>query len=224
MKTPEYPIKRIEKSSIKKFEQEPDVPIIDIIRHGETYYKQVFPEDYDVPPTFNPKAADFKFDWEHLDLTPEGIETIESSANQLADIIDIPNEVVLIVSSSTWRTHSSALVLEKVLKERGVNILNFTGEIKLFHTLAANPLEYKGELHSRNFHRFLRHMNNIYDYLNDDTKRLLKGKKLRVVCLAHKETTGPFLYENAGIIQERGQIRGQILEIKPRSKLRSKKE
>ena len=32
MKIPEYPIKKVEAGSIKKFEQEANVPIIDIIR------------------------------------------------------------------------------------------------------------------------------------------------------------------------------------------------
>jgi len=125
MKTPEkYPISRVEKSIGDKFEQAPDVPIaIDVIRHDTTPRKQN-KEGFHRASLLNVDIPNFKLDEEYLDLDKKGIASMEASANQLADLIDREKEIVLIVSSPAWRTHSSALVTEKVLRERGISILN----------------------------------------------------------------------------------------------------
>ncbi|OGI68202.1 hypothetical protein A3A05_01345 [Candidatus Nomurabacteria bacterium RIFCSPLOWO2_01_FULL_41_12] len=245
MKTPEYPIKRIEKSPLKKVEQAPNVPIIDIIRHGDTDYKQGRGDDYKRA-QLNTSFPGFKLDSEHLDLTRGGIITMKEAALQLVNIIDRANEVVLIISSPSQRAHSSALVVEKELRDNGINILNGTGEFKFagaldeassrldklrdkYYSKEGNPKTDEGHVDIRDkrhevealaFQRFLRHMNNIYKWLKPETLEKIKGKRLRIVCFTHGEITGHFIPEAFHFTAEGGhQKRSQILEILPKSQL-----
>lgn len=119
-------IYKIEKTSEKK-EREPNirVPIIDIIRHGETEYKEL----QDIGFKFDPELKDFKLDTEHLDLSDEGIKGIIETAEQLENVIDKDNELVILVTSPNYRAQSSVLLIEDYLKQKGVNILNPAKEI-----------------------------------------------------------------------------------------------
>ncbi len=131
-----HPIKNIE-NPYSKLEQKYNVPIVDVIRHGETKRKQDFASFHDAS-LLDVDNSGFKLDAEHLDLDDKGIAGIEVTANQLADLINKEKEVILIVSSPAWRTHSSALVLEKVLRERGVNILTEEKKLKFFKEINQN--------------------------------------------------------------------------------------
>jgi len=107
---------------IESREKERDlrVPIIDIVRHGQTDYKELKDPNF----TFNPKAPDFRLDAAHLDLTEEGIRNILETAQQLVSTIDKEHEAVVLVSSPNYRAQSSILLIEKVLLENGVTVLN----------------------------------------------------------------------------------------------------
>ncbi|KKT00847.1 MAG: hypothetical protein UW07_C0010G0031 [Candidatus Nomurabacteria bacterium GW2011_GWF2_43_8] len=267
MEKTRYPISKVEESKSDKFEQAPNVPIIDIIRHGETERKQNQAGFHEAS-ILDTSSPDFKLDSEHLDLDDEGIASIEESASQLTDLIDIEKEAVMIVSSPAWRTHSSSLVLERILREKGVTILNDERKPKFFKAInqhssffertlkrdfgdtektrkvirdyiekgwregfksALDILGIKkedvdkrmNETENSDFQRFLRHMNNIYSWLSPKSlERLKKEKKsrIRIVVLAHEETTCLFIRETmpeGTLTQEKG----QILEIVPQSKL-----
>ena len=253
MRFPEYPIRKLDKQ--EKFEQEADVPIIDIIRHGNTKYREnrqkqskELGSPLDVEPLdFNPKAHGFKLDEERLDITDTGIGEINDAADQLEKLIDKKKEVVLIASSPNWRTHSSALVLEKALRDKGVDILNAEGEIRHFEQMGEqgallqrrirsrdeqkergenpNPLPFGSTeaIEALNFHRFIRHMNNIYQWLRPETKARLEGRRLRVVCLAHQENAMDFLAKTFHGEQEQIYLygNGQIAEFVPKSKMKT---
>ena len=262
MESPKNTISSTEKTD-SKFEQSPNIPIIDVIRHGETERKQNRARFHEAP-VLDVDNPDFKLNTEHLDLKEEGIASIKTSADQLVDLIDKEKEIILIVSSPAWRTHSSALVLEKVLREKGINILNEEGKPKfskainqhssffektLKRSFGENDTtkqiieEYKekgyrkglervlkefegvdinkkmDEAENLSFQRFLRHMSNIYNYLSPDTIKKLKGKRLRIVVLAHEETTRGFIEENMPSGTP-SQANSQILEIIPQSKIK----
>lgn len=116
---------KIEKSEAE--EQEPDikVPIIDIVRHGKTEYKEL----QNIGFKFDPESKDFKLDTDHLDLTEKGIKGIIETAEQLETAIDKDNEVVILVTSPNYRAWSSALLIEDYLEKKGINILNPAKEI-----------------------------------------------------------------------------------------------
>ena len=232
MKIPEYPIKKAEQAS-SKIEQESDVPIIDIIRHGETDYKQgrnaepadSFDFESRKKKLLNTKTAGFALDSEHLDLTNQGIVTIKETARELVGIIDKKHEVVLIVSSHSWRAHSSALIVEKELRDQGITILNNEGGVKFSQALneaasrwhkvysklddteegrkivneAKDDVDvYREErlkMEALSFQRFLRHISNVYRWLKPETSVALKGKRLRIVCFSHAEITRDFIFE-----------------------------
>jgi hypothetical protein len=61
-------------------------------------------------------------------------------------------------------------------------------------------------------------MNNIYYWLSSESLQKLKDKKLRIVVLAHEETTRGFIEETMPI-DTLPQENGQILEIVPQSEL-----
>lgn len=97
-------------------EKEQLIPVIDIVRHGETDYREL-------------TEPEFKFDKkslkaENLDLNPEGVKNILETADQLVARIDKEHEAVIILTSPNYRTHSSALIIEDRLLSQGVNILN----------------------------------------------------------------------------------------------------
>ena len=247
-------MRKIEKR--EDFEQEADVPIIDIIRHTETEYKEnpkkVFP-----PPkeTLDVNAPGFALDEDHLDLTERGIEQMRETAQQLDEMIDKKNEVLLLVSSPALRAHASALVLEKELRDRGVQFLNLPQDVRVIETMAHHDaIAGRGvarvkdadisqainkrrrametdsfEMQDLNFHRFVRHMANIYQWLKPETKEQLKGKRLRVVCISHDEATMEFRGDvfapddpNHPFAVKMGH--GQILEVKPHAQLKPGQE
>ncbi len=96
-----------------------DVPIIDIVRHGPTEYKELG----ETPFEFNPGAKDFALDDTHLDLTKEGIELVRETGKQLAGRIDRTKEIVLIMSSPNFRAQSTALLIDDELRKAGVPML-----------------------------------------------------------------------------------------------------
>ena len=110
----------IERTNEKKDgEPDRDVSIIDIIRHGETDYKEMTDPNF----KFDPKSADFKLDAEHLDLNEKGIANIIQSAHDLAGKIDKENEAVLFYTSPNFRAQSSALLITDILRKNGIQIL-----------------------------------------------------------------------------------------------------
>lgn len=134
-KTPSpYKIEPIESGKEETLESPRDVPIINFIRHGETTYRERKDRSF----VFDPTADGFELDPEHLDLTQEGIDNIRETAAQLAEeIINKENEAVLIVASPNFRAQSSALIVEEVLRERGITLLNDEGEISRMNSLHA---------------------------------------------------------------------------------------
>jgi hypothetical protein len=115
-------------------ERDPRVPIINIVRHGETDYKELNDPTF----KFDPEAPEFKLDAEHLDLTEEGIKNILETAQQLVATIDKENEVVVLYSSPNFRARSSNLLIEKVLVENGITVLN-SKQSKVTNEPSANP-------------------------------------------------------------------------------------
>lgn len=117
----------IEKAAEKK-EREPnnDVPIIDVVRHGKTDYKELNDASF----KFDPDAPDFLLDSEHLDLTEAGIQDVKRSAEQIVSSIEPDKEAVVLITSPNYRAQSSILLIEQVLKQKGITILNSstTGE------------------------------------------------------------------------------------------------
>lgn len=124
-----YSIEQIQEDK----EQEPKikVPIINVIRHGSTEYKELQDPNFQ----FNSEAEDFELNSEHLDLNEKGIEEINETADQLADTIDKEKEVIVLVTSPNFRAHSSTLLLEQRLRQRGITILNPEREIKKSRSL-----------------------------------------------------------------------------------------
>jgi broad specificity phosphatase PhoE len=103
-------------------ETEPDfkVPIIDIVRHGQTNYKELTTPSF----VFKSEIVRENLDPEHLDLTEEGIKEILEAAEQIEQRLDKQNEIVLLATSPNFRAQSSMLLIEKYLSEHGVTILN----------------------------------------------------------------------------------------------------
>ncbi len=253
--------------------QEHDVPIIDIIRHGETRYKE-----WNRLWKMDTHSPGFTLDSEHLDLTDEGIETIRKTIRQLATHIDKDHEIVLLLSSRAQRAYSSLLVAADEFAKLGIQMVRETSDPKSSAAIATNedvfnkiidtwfdeegmPLvsrqkartttdgystykkiiadkkSYKTggdmgipavpavfETIDKNFQRFLRHMNNIYEWFKPETLKVLEGKRLRIVCFSHVEVPQDFLtsvfdFSNRGIL-----TRGQIVEIVPESQLKSGKD
>lgn len=95
-------------------------PIIDIIRHGETEYKELQDRDFKL----DVDTPDFEASEEKLDLTEEGIKNIYETANKLASIIDKENEAVYLVSSPQFRAQSSQYIIESILAQNGITLLN----------------------------------------------------------------------------------------------------
>ncbi|MFZ1720812.1 MAG: phosphoglycerate mutase family protein [Candidatus Moraniibacteriota bacterium] len=97
-----------------------DAPIVDIVRHGETEYKEMLDKDF----VFDPNQEGFALTPEYLDLTSDGIENIRRAAGQLIAAIDLQNEAVLLVASPNYRAQSSALIIADEFKKAGVPLLN----------------------------------------------------------------------------------------------------
>lgn len=117
-----YENKPLDRREGEKIEKEKDlkIPIIDIIRHGQTDYKELRDPNF----KFNPEDKDFKLDAEHLDLTPEGITNILKTGELLAGQINKDQEVILFLTSPNFRAQSSMLLLQDYLAKNGFNILN----------------------------------------------------------------------------------------------------
>lgn len=111
-------------------------PIIDIIRHGRTKYKEALDKSF----KFDTKSNDFGLTPEKLDLTSEGIIDLENTANQLLDLIDKENEVVILVTSPSFRAQSSLLIIKNILEKEGIDILN---PQKILKTKQLRPLDLK---------------------------------------------------------------------------------
>jgi len=97
----------------------PEMVTIDVVRHGETAYKELNDPHF----VFDPTQEGFELTSDYLDLTKEGIKNIKESAEELAKRIDSNNEIVLIVSSPNYRARSSALLIDSVLKEHNIQLL-----------------------------------------------------------------------------------------------------
>ena len=250
MEIPGYAVWKKEKPE-KKFEQEPNVPIIDIIRHGETNYLQRMGN---VRPRVNVNEPSFALNDTHLDLTREGIEGLKRSAGILAESINKNQEAILIVSSPSDRAHSSALIFEHELRNKGINILNDKQQFKFFSAIESaderypklfekhnmiddRTLKWGGGPNSRflrrkrqesealEFQRFVRHITNIYKYLDPETLGKLKGKRLRVLCFTHAEITNDFIPKTfRNDFMGDAQERGQILEVRPKSQIKEGEE
>lgn len=95
------------------------VPIIDVIRHGQTTYKELTDPSF----RFDPNAEGFTFDPEHLDLTEEGIINVEETARTLGERIDSEHEIILIISSPNFRAQSTALIIGRSLESQGIAML-----------------------------------------------------------------------------------------------------
>jgi broad specificity phosphatase PhoE len=104
----------------QKEKQSIEAAIVDIIRHGETTYKELTDRDFAV----DAGAEDFSFKPEKLDLTEEGVENIYDTAKKLASMIDRNNEVIFFITSPQHRAQSSILIIEDVLAQNGITILN----------------------------------------------------------------------------------------------------
>ncbi|MBU1075617.1 histidine phosphatase family protein [Patescibacteria group bacterium] len=264
MKTANYENQILSGESQVEKERNPQVPIIDIVRHGRTDYKELKDPNFN----FDSKAEDFTLDTEHLDLNEDGIADAEGAARQLLATIDKDNEVVILVTSPNFRAHSTALVIEDVLVSNGVTLLNsgrtmetsqlrqiniankedlpewiaadkkyreedpmrFKGSPDKMHKAIAASLgkelkevftEDYGEINTR-FEDYLRHMTNIYDYLNEKTKQQLAGKIIRIVTLTHEELPAKFMQATLGT--EENLKNGQILELRPQDKIRKDTE
>ncbi len=243
MKMDTYPKNTIEQKAVP-FEQDPDVPIIDFIRHGETAYDQgeykegkPRKDDYIEGPLAN--APQFQLDPNYRDLKPEGIKTIKETGKKLSELIDKEGEMVLILSSRAWRANSSALEGEKELRdnleENGANlILNKPGQFKFMEhlndTLSRAHLikdeDDRRRMEAELFEKLLRHLNNIYSWLKPETLEKLKGKRLRIICFTHAEMTSGFLHDTFNTKPKTGdgQKNSQILEIKPQSQIKAGSE
>lgn len=248
-----------------------EVPTIDIIRHGETDYKELKDSAF----VFNPEAPGFALDVEHLDLSPQGIESIRKTAEQLASKINKDEEVVLFISSPQYRALSSALICEKIFTEHGIKILNSNsqnefgeeiktssqglGQIPMDETLKSEGFgktwieahkkyieehpevvaKMPAEVHAlvaaslgkelldifsashqdvaSDFKTYLRHLININYYLQPETRRQLKGKKLRIVLITHEERVVDVAKESLGLDKTIG--KGQLLEMRPNGQI-----
>lgn len=116
----ETKIEKIEKIQGREKEPNFDVPTIDIIRHGDTDYKELQKSGFKI----NLDDPNFKLDPEHLDLNEKGIQAVRETAEHLADKIDKDKEIVLFITSPQLRAISSMLIIEDVFSSRGINILN----------------------------------------------------------------------------------------------------
>ncbi|MBU1036521.1 hypothetical protein KKF32_00615 [Patescibacteria group bacterium] len=135
-------MKERESTQTETRETEPNLktPIIDIVRHGSTDYKELTNSDFE----FNPDSPDFKLNAEHLDLTKEGIKEILEAAQQIEQRIDKQNEVVILTTSPNFRAQSSIFLIEKYLRENGVTILNSE---KIFKTQSLRQIKFRDVPH-----------------------------------------------------------------------------
>lgn len=117
---PNYSIEKIKSTESNEFTQDDNVPIIDIVRHGASDYKELRDSRFE----YSPNNENFKLDLDHLDINKEGMDQILETAEQIENISDKDNEIIMIVSSSGYRADSSLLLIENYLDQKGFNILN----------------------------------------------------------------------------------------------------
>lgn len=271
-----YSFESVPDSNADNRETDFEVPIIDVVRHGPTEYKELRNKDF----KFDPTARDFALDEKHLDLTAEGINSIHETANQLISRINKEKEAVLILTSPNFRAHSSALIIEHDLREAGVPLLGdcfrksppnakrrvrtnqqriaparnlrqvgigpnmvvpdwvkADASFRAAHPSHINafPWDAYQEIARRmgkdlseiftegsekidlRFNRFVRHINNLYRYLGPETRKRLKGKRLRVIALTHEEVPAVFTKDTLGHAEN--VKKGQILEIRPEKQM-----
>jgi broad specificity phosphatase PhoE len=123
----------------KEHENISEIPIIDIIRHGSTDYKELKDSGY----ILEPGNPDFKLDTQHLDLNEQGIQEIKETANQFEKIIDKDKEAIILVTSPNFRARSSVLLLEDELRKKGVTIVN-PGE-RIHETKSLRQISFQDE-------------------------------------------------------------------------------
>jgi len=140
---PTYKNELINESEIKQ-EKEIDlnVPVIDIIRHGETEYKELTNPNF----KFKPEDPDFKLDQKHLDLSLEGIENILKTAKNIESRIDKENEIVLFVTSPNYRAESSALLIKDYLEKAGILTVDKYLKSKNIEQIRFQPTEKGGKV------------------------------------------------------------------------------
>jgi broad specificity phosphatase PhoE len=242
-------------------EQDPGVPVIDVVRHGHTTYKELTDPNF----RFDPGAEGFALDVEHLDLTEEGIASVEETARTMAERIDREHEVILIISSPNFRAQSTALIIGRLLESRGITMLLPYDRVRSTSSLRQitvkegadvdewiaadaslreqNPehahlpsferynaiaarleidlSEIYGESEEKidaRFNRFLRHMTNVNDWFQSETKEVLEGKQLRVIAVTHEEVPSVFMQKALGATEH--MRNAQVLEVRPRGNLR----
>jgi len=120
----------------ERSEQVIKLPIIDIVRHGKSKYKEYFDKEF----KFDQSADDFSLSPDSLDITKEGIEELEETARQIENLINKENEILLLVTSPSARAQSSLLVVRKYLEQQGITFLNPN---KTYKTKQLRPLDLK---------------------------------------------------------------------------------
>jgi len=124
-----------------EFKDNSRMPIIDIIRHGETYYKELANSDF----KFDLSDSNFKLDEEHLDLNQKGIENILKTAKSLVDRIDKENEVILFVTSPNYRAESSTLLIKNFLENKGIKVIDRYLKSKNIRQIGFKPKKDGGQ-------------------------------------------------------------------------------
>lgn len=132
----------IEQNEKKEFEQEPNVPIIDIVRHGETDYKELIDSGFEY--TIDHPAI--PLDVEHLDLNEEGIATIQETARTIESISDKDNEVIMLITSPGYRADSSLRIIEDHLVNQGFAILNPEDQKMVISNINQLTFQDKGDI------------------------------------------------------------------------------
>lgn len=253
-----HSIEAVNDREIEPGEPDAGVPVIDVIRHGQTEYKELKDPGF----RFDPGAEDFALDAEHLDLTEEGIASVRETAQTLEERIEKEREAVLIISSPNFRAQSTALVIDDYLRSRGISSFEGIRSSKALRQItlqegadidawmtADTALRAEDERHEtiptferfeaiatrlgkelneifkedvqkidERFNRFVRHMTNINDWLSDETKAFIQGKRLRIIAVTHEEIPGVFMQKTLGTTEH--MKNAQILELRPNKNLR----
>ncbi len=95
------------------------------VRHGASRYDEL----HRTPGwQFMPYRKNLHLTPEFLDLTGPGIIECREGADQIATIV-APTQSVRLVTSPQWRAHSTALVIEDSLRQKGYVVSNNRGDI-----------------------------------------------------------------------------------------------
>jgi broad specificity phosphatase PhoE len=115
-----YANRKVENPDWENAEDNINIPVIDIVRHGETDYKELLDPDF----KFNPRGESFKLDEEHLDLNSEGIRNILRTAEKMEQRIDKEKEVIMFVTSPNFRAESSMLLIKDHFEKSGITTID----------------------------------------------------------------------------------------------------